>query len=148
MENTLASGGSTTGSMSTVSKEDNSNNNMGFFTSEVSSSSYPHGDELELGLGLSLGGVCFSSSKPTTAAPWGQYARILTAKDFPNIISNPSSSSSSAVTNKNDKNNSNISSVGSKRIAADSVSPPNGATRYIYFLALSGYNLVFVVSIC
>lgn len=120
----VPSGVSTTGSMSTVSKEDN---NMGLFSHEVSSS-YPDESGLELGLGLSLGGGASFKSKP---APWGQYARILTAKDFPTLVSKSSSSSSSAVTKAANNNNNNISSAGSKRIAAESVSPPNGTTSQV-----------------
>jgi auxin-responsive protein IAA len=61
------------------------------------------GDQLELGLGLSLGGGGGGSVK--AAAKWGDYGRILTAKDFPNGFS------SNCVS-------------GTKRAAADTVSPP------------------------
>ncbi|KAI7743603.1 hypothetical protein M8C21_000802 [Ambrosia artemisiifolia] len=76
--------------------------------SEVSSSSYHVGDHnmdgLELGLGLSIG--------------WSQYARILTAKDFPTKQNYCSSSCFVNVAKS--------SSSGIKRTATDSVSPPNG----------------------
>lgn len=116
----VPSGGSTTGSMSTV-------DNL-VFSSEVSSC-YPDenndSDELELGLGLSLGGGAAASLNKSLKAPsWcggnGQYARILTAKDLPSLVSKSSSSSSPTVPKANHK-----------RIAADSVSPPNGASRYL-----------------
>lgn len=116
----VPSGGSTTGSMSTV-------DNL-VFSSEVSSC-YPDenndSDELELGLGLSLGGGGASASlnKSLKAPSWcgnGQYARILTAKDLPSMISKSSSSSSPTVPKANHK-----------RIAADSVSPPNGSSSQV-----------------
>ncbi|KAL1826089.1 hypothetical protein ACET3Z_012867 [Daucus carota] len=113
----VPSGGSTTGSMSTV-------DNL-VFSSEVSSC-YPDenndSDELELGLGLSLGGggAAAPLNKSLKAPSWcgnGQYARILTAKDLPCLVSKSSSSSSPST----------IPKANHKRIAADSVSPPNGA---------------------
>ena len=92
-------------------------------------SSYPvdeNSDDLELGLGLSIGGGGGGlKSKAVVGGPcWGQYARILTAKDFPSLVSKPNSSSSSSSVNIP-----NSSTSGTKRTAADSVSPPNG-TRY------------------
>lgn len=84
--------------------------------SEVTSS-YPVFDEnlgdLELGLGLSIGGGGCLKSKG-----WSQYARILTAKDF-------------QISKINSCSSSNSSTSGTKRTATDSVSvsPPNG-TRY------------------
>lgn len=121
----VPSGGSTTArSILTVSKEDNKNN-MVTMSVEVTSS-YPVVDEnlddLELGLGLSIGIGGGLKSKAVVAGPcWNQYARILTAKDFPSLVSKPNSSSSSSSVNIP-----NSSTSGSKRTAADSVSPPNG----------------------
>nr|XP_027094138.1 auxin-responsive protein IAA13-like isoform X1 [Coffea arabica] len=109
--------GSTTGSMSTVSKEDN----LVLLSSEFSSSSYPDESELELGLGLSLGcgggAAALKSSKPGS---WGVHGgRILTVQDFaPSVVSNASSSSSSSSPTKP-----NNASCGTKR-SADSFSPP------------------------
>lgn len=121
----VPSGGSTTArSILTVSKEDKKNN-MGMSV-EVTSS-YPvvdeNSDDLELGLGLSIG--CGGlKSKAVVAGPcWSQYARILTAKDFPSMVSKPNSSSSSSSVNIP-----NSSTSGTKRTAADSVSPPNGTS--------------------
>lgn len=125
MEDTLrGGGGSTTGSVSTVSKEDNL-----VMSSEVSSS-YPDESEIELGLGLSLGfGGGAAMAKSKTAAPWGQYARILTAKDFPSVVSKASSSSSSSSgTRANNNNNNNNTSCGTKR-SAESFSPPRSGVR-------------------
>ncbi|CAA0833408.1 Auxin-responsive protein IAA13 [Striga hermonthica] len=95
-------------------------------------SSYP--DELELGLGLSLGGgrVRAKRAPPPAAAgggvAWDQYTRILTAKDFPpagsaKAPSSSSSTSSSSVTKANVNNNNN-GSCGSKRTAESPSSPP------------------------
>ena len=59
-------------------------------------SSYPAEAELELGLGLSLGtgggggGGGLVKPKQSSSA-WGEYGRILTAKDFPSVLSNASS---------------------------------------------------------
>ncbi|GER29660.1 auxin-responsive protein [Striga asiatica] len=93
------------------------------------SSSYP--DELELGLGLSLGGGRVRAKRPPPppacgGVAWDQYARILTAKDFPpagsaKAPSSSSSSSSSSVTKANVNNN---GSCGTKRTAESPSSPP------------------------
>ncbi|KAK4418441.1 Auxin-responsive protein IAA13 [Sesamum alatum] len=110
------------GSMSTLSREEN---NMVVMSSEESSS-FPDESELELGLGLSLGGGK-AKNKPAAAAAagggsWDQYARILTAKDFPSVVSakaSSSSSSSSSVTKA-----SNNGTCGTKRTAEPPSSPP------------------------
>lgn len=93
-----------------------------------SSADKTEGDELELGLGLSLGGGGRAAGK---ASGWGECGRILTAKDFPSQV-------------KKKKNN-NGGSVGiacpvtgTKR-AAESVSneaggSPPGVRLDIYFL--------------
>ncbi|XP_068657972.1 auxin-responsive protein IAA12-like [Aristolochia californica] len=86
-----SSGSSNNGSMSTVSKaEVVEQDYVGL--SEVSSYTKPSrvkGEELELGLGLGLG----PKAKPSG---WGDYCRILTARDFPSIISASASPSPSA----------------------------------------------------
>lgn len=120
----VPSGGSTTArSILTVSQEDNKNTAMGMST-EVTSS-YPildeNLDDLELGLGLSIGGGLRSKTVAAAAAVvagpcWSQYARILTAIEFHSLISKPNSCSSS--------------SSGTKRTATDSVSPPNGVVGW------------------
>ncbi|KAJ0651302.1 putative transcription factor interactor and regulator AUX-IAA family [Helianthus annuus] len=106
----VPSGGSTT-VKSILTKEDNNKNNM-VMCSEVSSS-YPVGDQnlgdLELGLGLSIGGGGGLKGKVVAGGGWSQYARILTAKDFKQ---NSCSSSSCSVSIPNS--------------ATDSVSPTNG----------------------
>lgn len=108
----VSSGGSTTGSMSTVSKEDN----LALLSSEVSSS-YPDESKIELGLGLSLGCGGASAVKSKSGS-WGGQGRILTAQDF-----HSSSSSSSSPTKPNN------ASCGTKR-SANSFSPPRPGVRY------------------
>lgn len=87
--------------MSTMSRE---------VVSSEESSSYPDESELDLGLGLSLGGGKDKIKPPHTAAAVGGsrdgYATILTAKDFPLLGStkDSSSSSSSASVTKAKKN--------------------------------------------
>ncbi|KAL6002106.1 Iaa13p [Asimina triloba] len=93
-----SSGSSNNGSMSTtVSKaEVIEQDYVGL--SEASSSSYPqtnperrlqeeeeNQEELELGLGLGLG----SGAKVVRPCAWGDYCRILTAKDFPSSSPSP-----------------------------------------------------------
>lgn len=113
----------TSGSMSTVSKEDNL-----VLSTEVSS--YPDEAGLELGLGLSLGG---GGVKPQEHG-WGQYGRILTAKDFPSTVSSSSSSSSSL-------SRANRTTAGTKR-RADSVAASNSG-RYHAFPLLVLRNIYF-----
>ncbi|KAL3517742.1 hypothetical protein ACH5RR_020331 [Cinchona calisaya] len=123
----VSCGGSATGSMSTVSKEDNLA--LLSSSSEVSSSSYSDESELELGLGLSLGSA--SAVKPTMlgCSSWrGGQGRILTAQDFPCVVSkdSPSSSSSSCSPSKPVIN----ASCGTKR-SADSFSPPRSGVSQV-----------------
>lgn len=127
------------GSASTVSKEDN----VGLSSEE--SSSYPNEEssELELGLGLSLcGGGGGLKAKQAVASDggggggtWGQYGRILTAKDFPcnkSQSSLSSSSSSSSMTKVSFP-------TGTKR-TADS--------RYIsVLLLLMGFRYILVIAV-
>ncbi|GKE14787.1 hypothetical protein Tco_1422364 [Tanacetum coccineum] len=73
-------------------------------------------DELELGLGLSIGGGL--KSKGGGSGWVGQYARILTAKDF-----------GTSTNNNNNCCSSSSNSGGTKRSATDSVSPPSYVQR-------------------
>ncbi|KAI3460994.1 hypothetical protein Pfo_017657 [Paulownia fortunei] len=120
MHNTVLSGGgvNSSGSMSTLSGEEN---NM--VMSSEDSSSYPDESELELGLGLSLGGGGNAKAKPpaagAAAGSWDQYARILTAKDFPSVVSTKAFSSSSSSSSPVTKTNYN-GSCGTKRTAEPS----------------------------
>ncbi|GKU85665.1 hypothetical protein SLEP1_g299 [Rubroshorea leprosula] len=82
--------------------------------------SYPAESELELGLGLSLGGGGGGggggAGKTKTGTAWGECGRILTAQDFPSVVSqraNGGSSSAAPVS-------------GTKR-AADSVTHEGGS---------------------
>lgn len=68
---------------------------MGLVSEE--SSSYPDESGLELGLSLGGGGGGGGKKKLGFGSDWGQYARILTAKDFPSSSSLSSSSSSGPV---------------------------------------------------
>nr|GMD18685.1 auxin-responsive protein IAA13 [Ipomoea batatas] len=103
--------------------------------STVSSScSHPDESELELGLGLSLGG--------SKSAPWGQYGRILTAEDFPSGVSKSSSSSSCSSATKANNN----ASCGTKR-AADSSSPPrSGVSQVVGWPPIRTYRMNSLVS--
>lgn len=120
----VLSGGSASGSMSTVSKDDNL-----VLSSEDSSS--PDETELELALGLSIGGAPAGLLK-TQRALRGQYARILTAKDFPSMVSSASSASSSSLASASSSASSSSSlrranvTAGTKR-SADSAAVTNGA---------------------
>ncbi|XP_076906046.1 auxin-responsive protein IAA12-like [Bidens hawaiensis] len=126
----VPSGGSTTmRSILTGSKSKDDNKNTMVVSTEVTSS-YPVAvvvdenlDDLELGLGLSIGGGGLKTKTVVTGG-WTQYARILTAKDFPTtLVSKPNSCSSSSSVNIP-----NSSASGTKRTATDSVSPPNGTS--------------------
>lgn len=109
-------GSTTAGSILTT------NNDQDTVMSAEVSSPYPVvvvDDNLELGLGLSIGGGGGGGGcggLKSTAD--GQYARILTAKDFPSLISKPNPPSSSSSFK-----NPNSSTSGTKRSASDSVSP-------------------------
>ncbi|XP_011083066.1 auxin-responsive protein IAA13 isoform X1 [Sesamum indicum] len=126
MRTAVVSGGgglNSIGSMSTLSSEEKS-----MVMSSEDSSSYPDEPELELGLGLSLGGGKAKPRPPpakaAAAGSWDQYARILTAKDFPSMVSTKaSSSSSSSSSSPAAKANNNNGSCGTKRTAEPS-SPP------------------------
>ncbi|XP_012077609.1 auxin-responsive protein IAA13 isoform X2 [Jatropha curcas] len=53
---------------------------------DAEASSYPVEAELELGLGLSLGGSSGSGGGKSKTNGWGECGRILTAKDFPSVV--------------------------------------------------------------
>lgn len=125
MPNTALSAVAGVNSMSTLSTEENST-----VMSSEDSSSYPDEPELELGLQLSLGGRGGNSRvKPPAAGSWDQYARILTAKDFPPVVVSTKaptaalSSSSSCSSPVAKAHNHNYGRCGTKR-AAEPSSPP------------------------
>ncbi|KAG2721956.1 hypothetical protein I3760_02G106400 [Carya illinoinensis] len=102
---------------STVSKMEVVEQDFVGLSSEASS--YPPVEaELELGLGLSLGGGAAAAvkGKPCT---WGERGRILTAKDFPSVVSHGSSVLSRFADRA-------TAVTGTKR-AADSVSQEGGS---------------------
>ncbi|XP_022727967.1 auxin-responsive protein IAA11-like [Durio zibethinus] len=114
-------GGSESGSMSTVSREDN-------LVVSSEDSSCPDGSELELGLGLSLGGG-FKMHQVSRA---GQHARILTAKDFSSVVSVAASSSpsqSSSSSSSPSLSRANIT-AGTKR-TADSMAVGKGSSQVV-----------------
>ncbi|KAA8527819.1 hypothetical protein F0562_035312 [Nyssa sinensis] len=76
-------------------------------------SSYPKEAELELGLGLSLGGG--SGSVKSKGCPWGEYDRIMTAKDFPAGFSRGANASAVGAVS------------GTKRAAESAASPEVGS---------------------
>jgi auxin-responsive protein IAA len=102
---------------STVSKVDVVEQDFVGMSSEASS--YPAEAELELGLGLSLGGGV--KAKPCT---WGERGRILTAKDFPSVVSH-GSSVPSRFTDR--ATAASVGPVSGTKRAADSVSQEGGS---------------------
>ncbi|KAF2314064.1 hypothetical protein GH714_021827 [Hevea brasiliensis] len=84
---------------------------------DAEASSYPIEAELELGLGLSIGGGSVGKGKSSV---WGECGRILTAKDFPSLVSQPHRGHNN---NNNNNNNSNatasacVAVSGTKRAA-------------------------------
>ncbi|KAG1359679.1 Auxin-responsive protein IAA10 [Cocos nucifera] len=85
-------------------------------------------EEEDLELGLSLGAKKVAGGGGGKAAPWGQCCRILTAKDFPSLVSreSPRSSSTSSVSSPSAALGGGVSGgggvAGTKR-AADTVCP-------------------------
>ncbi|KAE8679651.1 Auxin-responsive protein IAA11 [Hibiscus syriacus] len=130
MQGDAVNGGSESGSMSTVSREDNM-----MVSSE--DSSCPDEYELELGLGLSLGG---GGSKLHQVSKTGQYARILTAQDFPPSSPSPSSSSSSSFS----LSRANVT-AGTKR-TADPVAAANGSSQIAGWPPIRAYRMNSMVN--
>ncbi|KAJ7977170.1 Auxin-responsive protein [Quillaja saponaria] len=122
------SSGSTSGPMSTVSKEDN-------LVLSSEDSSCPDEAELELGLGLSIssGGLKFQP------APTAQYARILMAKDFPSVGSSSSASSSSTSTSSSSLSRVDVT-AGTKR-SVDSVAAASGPSQVVGWPPIRAYRM-------
>ncbi|KAJ4956187.1 hypothetical protein NE237_012970 [Protea cynaroides] len=118
----VSSGNSGNGSMSTVSKAEVVEQDYVGMLSEVSS--YPAESELELGLGLSLGGAGKAANKPSA---WGEFGRILTAKDFPPIVSRGSCAASSSSPGTGRALASVTTAVSGTKRAADSVAQEVGS---------------------
>ncbi|KAE8664855.1 Auxin-responsive protein IAA11 [Hibiscus syriacus] len=131
MQGGVVNGGSESGSMSTVLREDN-------MVVSSEDSSCPDEYELELGLGLSLGG---GGSKMHQVSKCGQYARILTAQDFPPSSPSPSSSSSSSSFSLTRAN----ITAGTKR-TADSVAAANGSSQVVGWPPIRAYRMNSLVN--
>ncbi|KAG5554181.1 hypothetical protein RHGRI_011893 [Rhododendron griersonianum] len=99
----------------------------------LSSGTAENEGELELGLGLSLGGGSLKAA--AKGSQWGDYGRILTAKDFPNGFCNRAANTNTAA-----------AGVGTKRAAADSVSPARQAGSPA--AATPGVRFVFPYYLC
>lgn len=116
------SGGST--NESTVSKVEVVEQDYVGMSSE--DSSYGTEAELELGLGLSLGGG--GVAEKSKACAWGERGRILTAKDFPSVVSDGISSTPSRFSDRGVNASSGAVAVsGTKRAAHDSFSHEGGS---------------------
>ncbi|KAE8684598.1 Auxin-responsive protein IAA11 [Hibiscus syriacus] len=129
----MVNGGSESGSTSSVSREDNM-----VVSSEDSSS--PDESELELGLGLSLGGG--GGSKMHRASKCGQYARILTAQDFPSSSPPPPSSSSSSSFSLSGAN----VTTGTKRTADSVAAAANGSCQVAGWPPIRAYRMNSMVN--
>lgn len=128
---------SASGSVSTVSRDDHL-----VLSSEDSSS--PVESELELGLGLSLGGGGFIKAQQQASGGGGgggQYARILTAKDFSSVVSSSSClSSSSSSLSRGD-----YVAAGTKR-SSDSVAAANGSSQVVGWPPIRAYRMNSMVN--
>ncbi|KAK8650759.1 hypothetical protein V6N13_140385 [Hibiscus sabdariffa] len=132
----VVDGGSETGSMSTVSREDN-------MVASSEDSSSPDESELELGLGLSLGaGV---GSKMHQVSKTGPYARILTAQDFPSSSPSPSSSSSSSSSSSFSLSRANAT-AGTKRTADSVAAVANGSSQVVGWPPIRAYRMNSMVN--
>ncbi|XP_028758302.1 auxin-responsive protein IAA11 [Neltuma alba] len=122
---------------STVSKEDN-------LVMSSEDSSCPDEADLELGLGLSLSRPPGMKSQPPST---NQFARILTAKDFPSMVSSRSATSLASSTSSSSSSSSSPSSVtrpnataGTKR-TADSVVAANGPSQVVGWPPVGAYRM-------
>ncbi|KAI3995774.1 hypothetical protein MKX01_007253 [Papaver californicum] len=149
----ISSGGSTNGSVSTVTKAEVVEQDYYFMglSTEVSSSyqsNPPTAAELELGLGLSLGGGIVSKSI-TTCSKKEHGGRVLTVKDLGSIGSAASSSSSSGRGSCSNNNGSSSSAAvaGTKR-TADSVPElaTNTASQVVGWPPIRAYRMNSLVN--
>ncbi|KAI4345899.1 hypothetical protein L6164_012985 [Bauhinia variegata] len=121
----LLSGGGVSSGISTNESKVSNVTVMGqdYLTMSPSEASSYNGEaELELGLGLSLGGAATAGGGggKGKASAWGECGRILTAKDFPSVVSR------GAASRFSDRVGGTGTSIGTKR-AADSVSQDGGS---------------------
>ncbi|XVE77990.1 hypothetical protein DITRI_Ditri13aG0108200 [Diplodiscus trichospermus] len=126
-------GGSESGSMSTVSREDN-------MVMSSEGSSCPDESELELGLGLSLGG----------GFKMHQVSRTLAAKNFLSVVSPPASSSPSPSPSSSSSSSSSslsraIVTAGTKR-TADSMAAANGSSQVVGWPPIRAYRINSMVN--
>ncbi|GAV62208.1 AUX_IAA domain-containing protein [Cephalotus follicularis] len=81
----------------------------------------PAGTEIELELGLSLGGGG-GQGKTKASGAWGEYGRILTAKDFPSMVSQ---------SHRTNKTSCSSSVSGTKRAADSEGGSPTGVSQVV-----------------
>ncbi|KAB2009606.1 hypothetical protein ERO13_D10G160400v2 [Gossypium hirsutum] len=100
--------------------------------------SYPAESELELGLGLSLGGATGKTKPATATSSWGECGRILTAKDFPSVVSHRTKNGGPSV------------SVSGTKRAAESVSheggSPTGVSQVVGWPPIRAYRMNSLVN--
>lgn len=134
-------GGSESGSMSTVSRDEN-------MVVSSEDSSCPDESGLELGLGLSLGGGGGGGGrqgggfKMHHVSKGGPYARILTAKDFPSSSLSSSSSSSSSSPSLSKAN----VTAGTKRTAESVAVAANGSSQVVGWPPIRAYRMNSMVN--
>ncbi|RZC88602.1 hypothetical protein C5167_016464 [Papaver somniferum] len=146
----ISSGGSTNGSVSTVTKAVEQDYSFMGSSTEVCSSyqSNPQTEaELELGLGLSLGGGIVSKSI-TTCSKKEHGGRILSVEDLGSIGSAASSFSSSGRGSCSNNNGSSAAVAGTKR-TADSVPEPatnTAASQVVGWPPIRAYRMNSLVN--
>ncbi|KAL9390098.1 hypothetical protein Peur_018703 [Populus x canadensis] len=110
---------------------------------EAEASSYPVEAELELGLGLSLGSGGGGKGK---ANAWGECGRILTAKDFPSVVSQPQRPNN----NNSMPSTCVVGAVSGTKRAADSVSheggSPTAGSQVVGWPPIRAYRMNSLVS--
>ncbi|KAK9288298.1 hypothetical protein L1049_016749 [Liquidambar formosana] len=141
----VLSGNSLNESNSTVSKVEVVEHDYVNMSSEASS--YPSEAELELGLGLSLGGGGGGGVKSKPCV-WGEYGRILTAKDFPSVLSHGSSSTTHARVSE--RGNGSVGAVSGTKRAADTVAQElgsaNGGSQVVGWPPIRAYRMNSLVN--
>ncbi|MCL7036547.1 hypothetical protein MKW94_006053 [Papaver nudicaule] len=151
----ISSGGSTNGSVSIVTKAEVVEEDyyyMGLSTEVCSSyqSNPPTEAQLELGLGLSLGGGIVNKSK-TTLSKKEHGARILPVKDLGSIGSSTSSSSSSSGRGSCSNNNGSSSAAvaGTKRTADSAPEPAShtAASQVVGWPPIRAYRMNSLVKV-
>lgn len=98
--------------------------------------------EAELELGLSLGGGGGRGGVKSKPSPWGECGRILTAKDFPSVLSHGSSSKTHSKVSERP----NTASVSGTKRTADTAADqesgtPNGASQVVGWPPIRAYRM-------